>query len=69
MYTSDSDENNIVRLTIDPKNPPPLTPSERAELEAIAAMPDDQIDFSDIPPLTKEFWKNGVRGRFYRGNK
>ena len=28
-----------------------LTPQQRAELEALEAMPDDQIDYSDIPEL------------------
>ena len=29
-------------------------------------MPGDQIDFSDIPPLTGRFWENAVRNPFYR---
>jgi uncharacterized protein (DUF4415 family) len=29
-------------------------------------MPDEEIDFSDIPPLGEDFWKNAVRGKFYR---
>jgi uncharacterized protein (DUF4415 family) len=32
-------------------------------------MPDDQIDYSDIPPLTDEFWKNAVRNPFYKPTK
>lgn len=27
-------------------------------LEELAALPDDQIDYSDIPPLDETFWKN-----------
>ncbi len=27
-------------------------------LEELAALPDDQIDYSDIPPLDEDFWKN-----------
>jgi uncharacterized protein (DUF4415 family) len=34
-------------------------------LAAIAALPDDQIDTSDIRELPPSAWKN-VRGRFYR---
>lgn len=40
--------------------PRPLTEEERAELRALAARPDDEIDFSDIPKLTEEFWKNAL---------
>ena len=44
-----------------------LTVKQRAkQLDAIAAIPDDQIDTSDIPELTEEQFRRGVRGRFYR---
>ena len=33
---------------------PPLTPEQIAELDALSKMSDDEIDFSDIPPITKE---------------
>ena len=36
------------------------------EAERLAALPDDTIDFSDIPELTDEQMKTAVRGRFYR---
>jgi predicted DNA binding CopG/RHH family protein len=39
---------------------------QKKELEALAAMPDEQIDFSDIPEMTNEQWKRGVRGMFHR---
>ncbi|MES2222608.1 MAG: BrnA antitoxin family protein [Acidobacteriota bacterium] len=29
-------------------------------------MPDSSIDFSDLPELTDEFWKNAVPNPFYR---
>jgi len=45
---------------------PPLTEAQRASLKALAARPDSEIDFSDIPELTDEQLKNAVRGRFYR---
>lgn len=56
----------LVRYEFDPTNPPPLTDEQRERLRALAEMPDEDIDFSDIPPLTEEFWKNAVRGKFYR---
>ena len=45
---------------------PPLTDTQRADLRALAARPESEIDFSDIPELTAEQWKKGIRGRFYR---
>ena len=44
----------------------PLTARQKRELAALAALPDDQIDTSDIPELPPGAWKNAVRGRFYR---
>ncbi len=48
---------------------PRLTPELLAESLRVAQMPDENIDFSDIPPLGEGFWKNAVRGKFYRPNK
>ena len=53
-------KSNTVKLTLDFNNPPPLTPNERAELEAIAAMPDDQIDTSDAPFRPDAVWVKAV---------
>lgn len=47
---------NTVKLTLDPKNLPPLTAQERAQLEAVAAMPDEHIDYSDAPYLPDAVW-------------
>jgi uncharacterized protein (DUF4415 family) len=44
----------------------PLTAREKRELAAVAALPDDQIDTSDIPELPLSAWKDAVRGKFYR---
>jgi len=54
---------------VDLANLPPLTATQEGELEALAARPDSDIDYSDIPPLTEDFWKNAVRGRFYKPTK
>jgi len=43
-----------------------LTAKQKRELAALAAMPDNQIDTSDIPELLPDAWKNAVRSRFYR---
>ncbi|HEY1731140.1 MAG TPA: hypothetical protein VGG15_05310 [Terriglobales bacterium] len=29
-------------------------------------MPDSSIDFSDIPPLSEEVWRDAVRNPWYR---
>jgi uncharacterized protein (DUF4415 family) len=44
----------------------PLTAKQRREVAALALLPDDKIDYSDIPPLKASFWKNAVRNPFYR---
>ncbi len=43
-----------------------FTAKQKRELAALAALPDDQIDTSDIPELPPGAWKDAVRGRFYR---
>ena len=43
-----------------------LTPRQKKELASLAALPDAQIDTTDIPELPPEAWKDAVRGRFYR---
>lgn len=47
-----------------PMRNPKLTPEMIAQLDALAAMPDEDIDLSDIPE--KLDWSNAVRGKFYR---
>ena len=45
-------------------NSEPLTPELQAELDALAAMPDSEIDTTEMPPITD--WSHAVRGPFYR---
>lgn len=40
-----------------------LTPEQQAEIDALAALPDDQIDTQDIPEVSD--WGGAKRGRFY----
>ena len=35
-------------------------PGRRSELAKLAAMPDGEIDVSDLPELTETFWQNAV---------
>ncbi|HEY4087580.1 MAG TPA: BrnA antitoxin family protein [Bryobacteraceae bacterium] len=52
---------NIVRSTHKP-----LTAEQRREIEILASLPDETIDFSDIPELDEKFWANAVRNPFYK---
>ena len=57
------------KYEFDPGKPPSLTKKQKAELAALSELPDSEIDTSDIPPLTDEFWKNAARNPFYRPTK
>lgn len=41
-----------------------LTNKQKAELSVLEALPDEQIDTSDIPEISD--WSNARRGLFYR---
>lgn len=43
-----------------------VTPAMKRRLKKLAERPDSEIDFSDIPELTDEFWKNAIPSPFYR---
>jgi hypothetical protein len=52
----------LIQKTLDQCKP------SRANIErlrALAARPDSEIDFSDIPELDEKFWRNAVRNPFY----
>ena len=57
---------DTVSYELDPERPAPLTAAQKAELTALAALPDEQIDASAIAPLSEAFWKTAERNRFYR---
>jgi uncharacterized protein (DUF4415 family) len=44
----------------------PLTDRQKREIQALAAMPEEEIDTSDIPELPPGAWKKAVRGKWYR---
>jgi hypothetical protein len=44
----------------------PLTARQKRELTALAALPDDQIDTSDIPELPPEAWMRFEAGSIVR---
>jgi uncharacterized protein (DUF4415 family) len=57
----------MVRYSREPGDP--LTAVQRKNIDELLANPHREVDTSDIPELTEEFWKNAVRGRFYRPTK
>ncbi|MGA2590922.1 MAG: BrnA antitoxin family protein [Bryobacteraceae bacterium] len=57
---------HIVSMQLDPRDPAPLTRKQKAELAALAEMPDEKIDYSDIPAKPAGFWVDAVRGGLYR---
>jgi uncharacterized protein (DUF4415 family) len=56
----------IVRIEIDPTDPPTLTDRQKAELERLRSLPDEDIDTSDLPEADEDFWSRAVRNPFYR---
>jgi len=56
----------VVRYKFDPANPPPLTEAQKAEIAALKARPEDDVDTSDIPELTEEFWQKAVRNPYFK---
>jgi uncharacterized protein (DUF4415 family) len=49
-------ESSTVKRTLDLKNPPFLSAEQKARLDAVALMPDEQIDYSDAPNLPDAVW-------------
>ena len=43
-----------------------LSTSQAAEIKALQALPDNQIDYSDAPSSMPEEWRDAVVGKFYR---
>jgi len=44
---------------------PKLSEKQRDEILAVSSQRDEEIDYSDIPPI-REIPADAVRGRFYR---
>jgi len=49
-------ESNIVKRTLDLKRPPILSAKQKVRLDAVALIPDPQIDYSDAPSLPNAVW-------------
>lgn len=54
----------MVTMTMEEVRKRKLSKAELEGLKRLAAMPDDQIDTSDIPEMTN--FAGAIRGRFYR---
>ena len=59
----------LIKREVDLQSLPPLTDERRAKLALLAKKPDSEIDYSDIPALGDDFWKNAVRNPFYKPTK
>jgi uncharacterized protein (DUF4415 family) len=66
MQTNDE---NMVRSSLDVDDPPALTAELKAEIKALRAMPDEAIDHSDTPPIGDTFWLAANRPRPMGGKK
>ena len=55
-----------VRRDVDLAHLPPLTEKQKADLEALAARSDADIDTSEILPLTAKFWTDAAPARFHK---
>jgi uncharacterized protein (DUF4415 family) len=62
----DAMKKKMIRYTLETL--PPLTDAQRANLKALSARPESEIDSSDIPVLTDAEWAKTkrVRGHLYR---
>ena len=49
-------ENYIVKRTLNLNKPPRVSAEQKARLDAVALIPDEQIDYSDAPFLPDADW-------------
>lgn len=54
-------ESNIVKRSLDLKKPPVLSAEQKARLDAVALMPDEQIDYSDAPYRPDAVWMKAAQ--------
>ena len=55
-----------VKLRFEPGKAPDLTAEQQSRIRKLAELPDETIDYSDIPPLTERFWRNTVANPLYK---
>lgn len=59
-------KDSTVTLKLSTTNPTPLTRRQKAELAALSAMPDREIDYRDIARLPASLLQRAVRAGMYR---
>lgn len=52
-----SEDTGLVTYRLDPDNPPTLTAEEQQAWKELQEMPDEEIDYSDIPPQPSAGWR------------
>jgi uncharacterized protein (DUF4415 family) len=52
-----SKDTGLVTYRLDPDNPPVLTAEEQQAWKELQEMPDEEIDYSDIPPQPSTGWR------------
>ncbi|MBR4737527.1 MAG: hypothetical protein IK051_07670 [Rhodocyclaceae bacterium] len=58
-----------MKMSFEIGNPPPLTEEQKKRLAALEEMPDSEIDFTDIPPITEEQFARSVPNPYYHRAK
>ncbi len=58
-----------VKYALDSDKPLPLTKKQKANIKALAEMPDSKINYSDIPAPSDEFWKHATNSPFHKPTK
>ena len=58
-----------MKMTYEIGNPPPLTEEQKKRLAALRELPDSEIDYTDIPPITEEQFARSVPNPYRRKNK
>lgn len=56
-----ANERNTVKRTLNLNQQPTITDAQKARLDAVALMPDEQIDYSAAPSLPDAVWMKAVR--------
>ena len=51
---------NIVKRMLDLETSPVLSAEQKARLDAVATMPDEEIDYTDAPSLPDAVWTKAV---------
>ncbi len=55
--------------TLDSSKPSKLAAKQALELRRLQQQTDESIDYTDIAPLSNEFWRNAVQNPLYKPTK